>query len=57
MVATFITVYADWGFTNIQGCGGRWAGIVWVWNIIWFFPLDLIKVNKKQRIFFLQKNL
>ncbi|CAF0837188.1 unnamed protein product [Didymodactylos carnosus] len=36
MVATFIAVYAKWGFTNIEG-------IVWVWNIIWFFPLDAVK--------------
>ncbi|CAF0761053.1 unnamed protein product [Adineta steineri] len=43
LVATFIAVYANWGFTDIQGCGWSWAGIVWIWNIIWFFPLDLIK--------------
>jgi H+-transporting ATPase len=46
LIATFIAVYADWGFTNIQGCGWSWVGIVWIWNIVWFFPLDLVKVNK-----------
>jgi H+-transporting ATPase len=45
MVATFIAVYATWSFTEIQACGWSWAGIAWVWNIIWFFPLDLIKVR------------
>ena len=45
MIATFIAVYANWGFTDIRGCGWAWAGIVWVWNIIWFFPLDLVKVR------------
>ena len=45
MIATFIAVYANWGFTDIRGCGWAWAAIVWVWNIIWFFPLDLIKVR------------
>ena len=45
LVATFIAVYATWGFTEIQGCGWSWAGIVWVWNVIWFFPLDGLKVN------------
>ncbi|CAF0765491.1 unnamed protein product [Adineta steineri] len=43
LVATFIAVYADWGFTEIRGCGWAWAAIVWVWNVIWFFPLDLLK--------------
>jgi H+-transporting ATPase len=45
LVATFIAVYADWGFTNIKGCGWHWAGVVWIWNIIWFFPLDAVKVS------------
>lgn len=45
MIATFIAVYANWGFTDIAGCGWSWAGIVWIWNIVWFFPLDLLKVS------------
>ncbi|KAI7890895.1 uncharacterized protein EV154DRAFT_234891 [Mucor mucedo] len=32
LVATFIAVYADWPFTEMNGCGWKWAGIVWVWN-------------------------
>jgi H+-transporting ATPase len=54
LVATFIAVYANWSFTNIQGCGWSWAGIVWIWNILWFFPLDLIKVKnlKEKKAFF-----
>ncbi|CAF1285184.1 unnamed protein product [Rotaria sordida] len=43
LAATFIAVWANWGFTDIKGCGWSWAGIVWVWNIIWFFPLDFLK--------------
>ncbi|CAF1248962.1 unnamed protein product [Adineta steineri] len=43
LIATFIAVYANWNFTNIAGCGWSWAGIVWVWNIIWFFSLDFLK--------------
>ena len=30
VVATFIAVYADWGFTNISGAGWGWALVVWV---------------------------
>lgn len=43
IVATLIAVYANWGFTQIEGCGWGWAAAVWVWNIIWYFPMDLIK--------------
>ncbi|CAO3579972.1 unnamed protein product [Absidia cylindrospora] len=50
LVATFIAVYADWGFTKIAGSGWTWAGIAWVWNFIWFVPLDLIKFAM-QRVF------
>jgi len=50
LIATFIAVWANWTFTNIHGCGWTWAAIVWIWNIIWFFPLDFLKVNKKRKI-------
>ncbi|CAO3684724.1 hypothetical protein G6F70_004873 [Rhizopus microsporus] len=50
LVATFISVYANWGFTHLSGCGWEWAGIAWVWNFVWFAPLDLIKFAM-QRIF------
>jgi H+-transporting ATPase len=54
LVATFIAVYADWGFTSIEGCGWNWAGIVWIWNIVWFLPLDFVKFA--MRYFFEPKN-
>ncbi|CAF0930578.1 unnamed protein product [Adineta ricciae] len=43
LIATLIAVYANWGFANVAACGWTWAGIVWIWNLIWFFPFDLIK--------------
>ncbi|KAJ2127059.1 ATPase 4, plasma membrane-type, partial [Coemansia sp. RSA 921] len=43
LVATMITVYANWGFTEIYGAGWHWAGAVWIWDIVWFVPLDFIK--------------
>lgn len=46
LIATFIAVWANWNFTGIHGCGWTWVGIVWIWNIIWFFPLDFLKVNE-----------
>ncbi|VAH95571.1 unnamed protein product [Triticum turgidum subsp. durum] len=43
LIATLIAVYADWGFTSIKGIGWGWAGIVWLYNIVFYFPLDIIK--------------
>ncbi|CCM02138.1 uncharacterized protein FIBRA_04215 [Fibroporia radiculosa] len=50
LVSTIIAVYADWGFTQIEGISGGWVGIVWVWDIIWFVPLDWIKFAMKATI-------
>lgn len=43
LVATFITVYANWDFANIRGIGWGWAGVIWLFDLIFFFPLDFIK--------------
>ncbi|XP_044462903.1 plasma membrane ATPase [Mangifera indica] len=43
LVATFIAVYANWGFARIQGCGWGWAGVIWLYSLVTFFPLDIIK--------------
>lgn len=42
-VATVIAVYANWGFAQIHGIGWGWAGVVWLYSIITFFPLDILK--------------
>uniref|UniRef100_A0A3B6U0B3 Plasma membrane ATPase n=1 Tax=Triticum aestivum TaxID=4565 RepID=A0A3B6U0B3_WHEAT len=42
-IATLIAVYADWRFTQIKGIGWGWAGVVWLYNIITYLPLDIIK--------------
>ncbi|GAV85502.1 E1-E2_ATPase domain-containing protein/Cation_ATPase_N domain-containing protein/Hydrolase domain-containing protein [Cephalotus follicularis] len=43
LVATLIAVYADWGFARIKGVGWGWAGVIWLYSIIFYFPLDIIK--------------
>uniref|UniRef100_A0A8R7U463 P-type H(+)-exporting transporter n=1 Tax=Triticum urartu TaxID=4572 RepID=A0A8R7U463_TRIUA len=43
LIATLIAVYADWAFTSINGIGWGWAGIVWLYNLVFYFPLDIIK--------------
>jgi len=42
-VATIIAVYAVWGFANIRGIGWGWAGVIWLYSIVTFVPLDIIK--------------
>jgi hypothetical protein len=42
-IATIIAVYADWGFAAIKGIGWGWAGVIWLYNIVFYLPLDVIK--------------
>ncbi|KAK8968515.1 Plasma membrane ATPase [Platanthera guangdongensis] len=43
LVATFLAVYANWGFAKIKGCGWGWAGLIWLYNLVFFLPLDFFK--------------
>ena len=42
-IATLIAVYANWSFAAIEGIGWGWAGVIWLYNIVFYIPLDLIK--------------
>ncbi|CAK9175184.1 unnamed protein product, partial [Ilex paraguariensis] len=42
-IATLIAVYANWGFAAIEGIGWGWAGVIWLYNLVFYFPLDFIK--------------
>lgn len=42
-IATLIAVYAHWGFAKIKGIGWGWAGIIWLYSIVFYFPLDVLK--------------
>jgi H+-transporting ATPase len=56
LISSIIAAFGDWGFTNVQSISGGWIGIVWVWNIVWYFPLDLVKYFMKFTIIkYLQK--
>ncbi|KAJ8081869.1 hypothetical protein AAF712_004768 [Marasmius tenuissimus] len=50
LISSIIAAYANWGFTQIRAISGGWIGIVWVWNIIWFIPLDWIKFAMKATV-------
>ncbi|EOY31840.1 hypothetical protein QUC31_019619 [Theobroma cacao] len=43
LVATLIAVYANWGFAKIKGIGWGWAGVIWLYSIVFYIPLDLMK--------------
>ncbi|XP_059635385.1 ATPase 8, plasma membrane-type [Cornus florida] len=43
LVATLIAVYASWSFARIQGVGWGWAGVIWIFSIVTYFPLDVLK--------------
>ncbi|KAK1563273.1 hypothetical protein Q3G72_025292 [Acer saccharum] len=43
LIATLIAVYANWSFCAIEGIGWGWAGVVWLYNIVFYIPLDIIK--------------
>ncbi|CAK7354212.1 unnamed protein product [Dovyalis caffra] len=43
LVATLIAVYANWGFANIKGCGWGWAGVIWLFSVVTYVPLDFLK--------------
>jgi H+-transporting ATPase len=42
-IATFLAVYANWGFAQVQGIGWGWAGVIWLYSLIFYLPLDPIK--------------
>lgn len=43
LVATFIAVYANWSFARIKGMGWGWAGVIWMYSIVTYIPLDILK--------------
>ncbi|KAL3840705.1 hypothetical protein ACJIZ3_025296 [Penstemon smallii] len=43
LLATIIAVYASWEFARIQGIGWKWAGVIWIFSIVTYFPLDILK--------------
>jgi H+-transporting ATPase len=36
-------VYANWGFARIKGMGWGWAGVIWLYSLVTYIPLDLLK--------------
>ncbi|XP_047074807.1 plasma membrane ATPase-like [Lolium rigidum] len=43
LVATLIAVYADMPFAKMKGVGWGWAGVIWLFSIVTYIPLDVLK--------------
>jgi len=43
LLATIIAVYANWSFARINGIGWGWAGVIWIFSLVTYFPLDILK--------------
>ncbi|XP_028773700.1 plasma membrane ATPase 4 [Neltuma alba] len=43
LIATIIAVYANWGFARVKGIGWGWAGVIWLYSVVFYVPLDLMK--------------
>ena len=41
-MATLIAVYAHISFAKITGIGWGWAGVIWLYSLIFYIPLDII---------------
>jgi len=50
LISSIIAGFGNWYFTDVEAISGGWIGIVWVWNIVWYFPLDLIKFAMKATV-------
>jgi hypothetical protein len=42
-IATILAVYANWGFADMKGIGWKWAAIIWIYSIVTYLPLDVLK--------------
>ncbi|ONK68342.1 uncharacterized protein A4U43_C05F10420 [Asparagus officinalis] len=43
LVATIIATYAHWGFARVKVCGWGRAGVLWLYSIVIYIPLDILK--------------
>ncbi|XP_058185365.1 plasma membrane ATPase 1-like isoform X2 [Rhododendron vialii] len=44
LIATLIAIYANWSFAAIEGIGWGWAGVIWLYCLVIYIPLDFIKL-------------
>ncbi|GJN30490.1 hypothetical protein PR202_gb18799 [Eleusine coracana subsp. coracana] len=45
LVATLVAVYATISFASISSIGWGWAGVIWLYSLVFYIPLDFIKIT------------
>ncbi|KAG8046821.1 hypothetical protein GUJ93_ZPchr0008g13307 [Zizania palustris] len=43
IIATLLTVYLNLGFAHMKGIGWGWAGVIWLYSVVTYIPLDVFK--------------
>jgi H+-transporting ATPase len=43
-IATLVAVIPTIGFAHIRGVGWGWAGVIWLYSVVTFLPLDAFKL-------------
>lgn len=43
LVATILAVYANFAFAKMEAMGWGWAGVVWIYSLVTYIPLDILK--------------
>ncbi|KAK3150366.1 hypothetical protein QOZ80_3AG0232300 [Eleusine coracana subsp. coracana] len=43
IAATAIAAFLDLEFAHIRGIGLKWCGVIWLYSLVTYFPLDLFK--------------
>ena len=43
-IATLVAVIPTIGFAHIRGIGWGWAGVIWLYSVVTFLPLDAFKL-------------
>ncbi|KAI9603131.1 hypothetical protein H4Q26_002444 [Puccinia striiformis f. sp. tritici PST-130] len=49
-IASLLAVFGTMEFASVQAIPWSWVGVAWVWNLIWFLPMDLIKFATRAMI-------
>ncbi|EOA16035.1 hypothetical protein CARUB_v10004164mg, partial [Capsella rubella] len=42
-LATIVAVYLSWETARMKGIGWGWAGVIWLYDIVFFLLLDIVK--------------
>ncbi|XP_056850545.1 ATPase 3, plasma membrane-type isoform X2 [Raphanus sativus] len=42
-IATGVAVLANWEFARIKGIGLGWAAVIWLYSLVFYIPLDMLK--------------